>query len=69
VNDIYDRMVAQVDELAEGQIARNAKIQELERRAEYLQAEINLMRRAMQQAGTWDQFCADYAAYKEARSG
>lgn len=39
----------------------------LQHRAEYLTDEINLMRRAMQHAGTWDQFCADYAAYKRYR--
>ena len=33
------------------------------RRATYLQREINKMRRVMQDAGTWDQFCKDYAAY------
>jgi hypothetical protein len=44
-----------------------ALIAEWTHRAEYLQDEINLMRRAMQHAGTWEQFCADYAAYKEYR--
>jgi hypothetical protein len=39
----------------------------LRRRAEYLQREINNMRRAMQHAGTWEQFCADYAAYERYR--
>jgi hypothetical protein len=38
-------------------------IAEWAHRAEYENREINLMRRAMQHAGTWDQFCADYAAY------
>lgn len=48
-------------------------IEELERlrtaesRAEYLQREINKMRRVMQDAGTWDQFCTDYAAYENVR--
>jgi hypothetical protein len=42
---------------------------EFQVRAEYLQREINQMRRAMQHAGTWEQFCADYAAYTEARGG
>lgn len=41
------------------------KNQELLTRAEYLQHEINEMRRVMQDAGTWEKFCADYAAYKE----
>lgn len=36
-------------------------------RAEYLQHEINKMRRVMQAAGTWDQFCADYAAAERSR--
>lgn len=42
-------------------------VQTLTRRSEYLADEINFMRRAMQHAGTWDQFCSDYAAYKAYR--
>lgn len=44
-----------------------ARVAELERRADYLQREINIMRRAMQDAGTWERFCSDYAAYKARR--
>ncbi|HWT46593.1 MAG TPA: hypothetical protein VN085_11535 [Vicinamibacterales bacterium] len=40
-----------------------------EYRADYLEREINLMRRVMQDAGTWDDFCRAYATYKERRSG
>jgi len=38
-------------------------LHEQRERAEYLQHEINKMRRVMQDAGTWDQFCKDYATY------
>lgn len=43
------------------------EVDTLQIRCDYLLREINLMRRAMQAASTWDQFCADYAAFKEGR--
>lgn len=42
-------------------------LEEAEHHGDYLQREINLMRRVMQDAETWDEFVRAYATYTSAR--
>jgi len=65
--DLLVRFDAALAALDAGRQTLAKENRQLQRRVEYETQEINKMRRVMQNAGTWDQFCSDYAAAERDR--